>query len=109
MIGFNLLFDIEEMKEKIGWSSEYGEYTVHDYELLFSIEGCTPISEINRLCVLVEKFQGTPVYKELSIIQIYINYHFLGHDMELEGFNLYSVFYSKKLIWKLSLSISSAA
>lgn len=61
--------DIEEMKEKIGLMGDYEEYAIHDYELPFTIEEYTPISEINRLCALVEELEGTAVYKELSIIQ----------------------------------------
>lgn len=61
--------DIEEMKEKIGLTGDYEEYAIHDYELPFAIEEYTPISEINRLCALVEELEGTAVYKELRTIQ----------------------------------------
>lgn len=61
--------DLEEMKEKIGLTGDYEEYAIHDYELPFSIEEYTPISEINHLCALVEELEGTAVYKELSTIQ----------------------------------------
>ncbi|MBW8349716.1 antirestriction protein ArdA [Bacillus sp. IITD106] len=63
--------DIEDMKEKIGLNGEYEEYAVHDYELPFEIDEYTPISEINRLCAMVQELEGSPIYHELSEIQSY--------------------------------------
>lgn len=61
--------DMEEVKEKIGLNDQYEEYAIHDYELPFEIEEYTSISEINRLCELVEEIEDTPIYKELQEIQ----------------------------------------
>lgn len=63
--------DIEDMKEKIGLNGEYEEYAIHDYELPFEIDEYTPITEINRLCVMVKELEGSPIYHELSEIQSY--------------------------------------
>ncbi|MEB5968972.1 antirestriction protein ArdA [Enterococcus gallinarum] len=61
--------DMEEVKEKIGLNDQYEEFAIHDYELPFEIDEYTPISEINRLCTLVEEIEDTPIYKELREIQ----------------------------------------
>ena len=61
--------DMEDVAEKIGLNGEYEEYAVHDYELPFEIGEYTPISEINRLCAMVEELEGFPIYNELSEIQ----------------------------------------
>lgn len=45
--------DFDEMKERIGLSSQYEEYAIHDYELPFTIDEYTPIEEVNRLCAMV--------------------------------------------------------
>ena len=63
--------DIEDMKEKIGLNEEYEEYAIHDYELPFEIDEYTPITEINRLCAMVQELEGSPIYHELSEIQAY--------------------------------------
>ncbi|EOZ5987589.1 antirestriction protein ArdA [Enterococcus faecium] len=59
----------DEVKEKIGLNEQYEEYAIHDYELPFEIDEYTPISEINRLCALVETIEETPIYKDLHEIQ----------------------------------------
>ena len=56
----------EEVAEKIGLSSEYEEYAIHDYELPFKIGEYTSIDEINRLCALVEELEGTLLYDVLE-------------------------------------------
>ncbi|EKD8217474.1 antirestriction protein ArdA [Listeria innocua] len=61
--------DMEEVKEKIGLNDQYEEFAIHDYELPFEIDEYTPISEINRLCALVEEIEDTPIYNELKEIQ----------------------------------------
>lgn len=61
--------DMEDVKEKIDLNEHYEEYAIHDYELPFEINEYTPISEINRLCALVEEIEDTPIYKELREIQ----------------------------------------
>src|SRR5690625_3036243 len=63
--------DMEDVKERIGLNSEYEEYAVHDYELPFEIDEYTPITEINRLCAMVQELEGSPIYHELSEIQSY--------------------------------------
>lgn len=63
--------DIEDVKERIGLNGEYEEYAIHDYELPFEIDEYTPISEINRLCAMVQELEGSPIYHELSEIQSY--------------------------------------
>lgn len=63
--------DMENVKERIGLNSEYEEYAVHDYELPFEIDEYTPITEINRLCAMVQELEGSPIYHELSEIQSY--------------------------------------
>lgn len=68
---FTPSIDIEEVKERIGINSEYEEYATHDYELPFEISEYTPITEINRLCAMVQESEGTPIYHELSEIQGY--------------------------------------
>jgi Antirestriction protein (ArdA) len=47
--------DMEDVKIRIGLNGEYEEYTVHDYELSLKIDEYTPISEINRLCAMVQE------------------------------------------------------
>lgn len=61
--------DVEDVKERIGLNGEYEEYAIHDFELPFEIHEYTPISEINRLCELVQEIEGTPLYDALSDIQ----------------------------------------
>lgn len=63
--------DMENVKERIGLNDEYEEYVIHDAELPFEVHEYTPISEINRLCVMVEEIEGTPLYDALSEIQGY--------------------------------------
>ncbi|WP_077318276.1 antirestriction protein ArdA [Virgibacillus proomii] len=63
--------DMEDVKERIGLNSEYEEHAVHDYELPFEIDEYTPITEINRLCTMVQELEGSPIYHELSEIQSY--------------------------------------
>src|SRR5699024_1229723 len=63
--------DIEEMKERISLNGEYEEYAIHDYELPFEISEYTPISEINRICAMIQELEGSPIYHELSEIQGY--------------------------------------
>lgn len=63
--------DMEDVKERIGLNSEYEEYAVHDYELPFEIDEYRPITEINRLCAMVQELEGSPIYHELSEIQNY--------------------------------------
>lgn len=71
-----------EVKERIGLNGEYEEYAVHDYELPFEIHEYTPISEINRLCEMVQEIEGTPLYDALSEIQ---NYWFNSVEELLEN------------------------
>lgn len=59
----------DEVKEKIGLNDQYEEYAIHDYELPFEIGEYTPISEINRLCALIEEIEDTEIFKELREIQ----------------------------------------
>uniref|UniRef100_UPI00403F2E7D antirestriction protein ArdA n=1 Tax=Candidatus Enterococcus willemsii TaxID=1857215 RepID=UPI00403F2E7D len=66
---FHPPIDMEEVKEKIGLNDEYEEYAIHDYELPFEIDEYTPITEINRLCALIEEIEDTPIYNELREIQ----------------------------------------
>lgn len=61
--------NMEDVKIRIGLNGECEEYTVHDYELSFEIDEYTPISEINRLCAMVQELEGSPIYHELSEIQ----------------------------------------
>lgn len=61
--------DMEDIKEKIGLNEQYEEFVIHDYELPFEIGEHTSISEINRLCAMVEEIEDTPIYKELREIQ----------------------------------------
>jgi len=63
--------DMEDVKERIGLNGEYEEYAIHDYELPFEIDEYTPISEINRLCAMVQELEGSPIYHELAEIQGY--------------------------------------
>src|SRR5690625_3297256 len=63
--------DMEEVKECVGLNSEYEEYAIHEDELPFEIGEYTPISEIKRLCGMVEELEGSPRYHELSEIQGY--------------------------------------
>ena len=63
--------DMEDVKERIGLNSEYEEYAIHDFELPFNVDEYTPISEINRLCAMVQELEGSPIYHELSEIQAY--------------------------------------
>lgn len=63
--------DMEDVKERISLNSEYEEYAIHDYELPFEISEYTPISEINRLCSMIQELEGSPIYHELSEIQAY--------------------------------------
>ncbi|MFU0789114.1 MAG: antirestriction protein ArdA [Virgibacillus proomii] len=63
--------DMEDVKERIGLNDEYEEYAIHDYELPFKVDEYTPITEINRLCVMVEELEGSPIYNSLSEIQSY--------------------------------------
>ncbi|MBY7141918.1 antirestriction protein ArdA [Virgibacillus sp. NKC19-3] len=63
--------DMEEVKERIGLNDEYEEIAIHDYELPFEVHEYTPISEINRLCDMVQEIEGTPLYDALSEIQGY--------------------------------------
>ncbi|GIO18462.1 antirestriction protein ArdA [Oceanobacillus oncorhynchi subsp. incaldanensis] len=63
--------DMEDVKERIGLNEEYEEIAIHDYELPFDIHEYTPISEINRLCDMVQEIEGTPLYDALSEIDGY--------------------------------------
>jgi hypothetical protein len=63
--------DMEEVRERIGLNGEYEEIAVHDYELPFEIHEYTPISEINRLCEMVQEIEGTPLYNALSEVDGY--------------------------------------
>ena len=66
---FHPPIDMEEVKTKIGLIDQYEEYAIYDYELPFEVGEYTPISEINRLCSLVEEIEDTPIYKEIHEIQ----------------------------------------
>src|SRR5690625_3022606 len=68
---FSPPIDFEEVKERIGLNGEYEEYAIFDYELPFEIGEYTPISEVNRLCAMVEEIAGTPLYVSLSEVQNY--------------------------------------
>ena len=61
--------DYEEMAERIGLNGEYEEYAIHDYELPFEVDEYTPISEINRLCEMIQELDGSPILEELKEIQ----------------------------------------
>ena len=52
--------DYDEMAERIGLNDRYEEYAIHDYELPFEIDECTPIEEVKRLCTMVEEL-GHPL------------------------------------------------
>lgn len=52
--------------ERIGLNGEYEEYAIHDYELPFEVGEYTPISEINRLCEMVLKLEGTSNSKKFK-------------------------------------------
>lgn len=66
---FHPPIEMEEVKEKIGLNEQYEEYAIHDSELPFEIDEYTPLSEVNRLCALVEEIEGTPLFEELNEIQ----------------------------------------
>ncbi|CEI82964.1 antirestriction protein ArdA [Oceanobacillus oncorhynchi subsp. incaldanensis] len=61
--------DLEEMKERIGLDGEYKEYAIFDYDLPFEIDESTPVSEINRLCGMVQEMEGSPLYDALPEVQ----------------------------------------
>lgn len=61
--------DLEEMKERMGLDEEYKEYAIFDYDLPFEIDESTPVSEINRLCEMVQEIEGSPLYDALSEVQ----------------------------------------
>lgn len=63
--------DMEDVKERIGLNDEYEEYAIHDFELPFEVDEYTPISEINRLCAMVQEIEGFPLYDALSEVQGY--------------------------------------
>ena len=52
---FTFPIDFEEVKEKIGLNDEYEEYAIHDYELPFTVDEYTSISELNRLWEMVSE------------------------------------------------------
>lgn len=52
---FTFPIDFEEVKEKIGLNDEYEEYDIHDYELPFTVDEYTSISELNRLWEMVSE------------------------------------------------------
>lgn len=54
---FTFPIDFEEVKEKIGLNDEYEEYAIHDYELPFTVDEYTSISELNRLWEMVSGCQ----------------------------------------------------
>ncbi|EIE5877911.1 antirestriction protein ArdA [Listeria monocytogenes] len=66
---FHPPIEMEEVKEKIGLNEQYEEYAIHDYELPFEVNEYMPLSEVNRLCALVEEIEGTPLFEELNEIQ----------------------------------------
>ena len=46
---------LELFNEKIGLNDEYEEYAIHDYELPFTVDEYTSISELNRLWEMVSE------------------------------------------------------
>ena len=62
---FSLPVDPEDVAEKIGLSSEYQEYAIHDYELPFSVGEYESLDQLNHLCELAEELEGTPLYDAL--------------------------------------------
>src|SRR5690625_7883275 len=62
--------DFEEVKERIGLNGEYEEYAIFDYELPFEIGEYTPISEVNRLCAMVEEIAGRLLYVSICVVQM---------------------------------------
>ncbi|WP_077318111.1 antirestriction protein ArdA [Virgibacillus proomii] len=107
---FTTPIDMEEVKERIGLNSEYEEYAIHDFELPFEIHEYTPISEINRLCAMVEELlenqediicyadcedmedvaryyvEETGMLGEVPTnLQNYIHYQALRRDLEING------------------------
>src|SRR5699024_7757117 len=63
--------DMADVKECISLNGEYDDYAIHDYALPFEINEYKPITEINRLCAMVQELEGSPIYHELSEIQAY--------------------------------------
>lgn len=60
--------DFDDVKERIGLNDEYEEYAVHDYELPFSIDEYTSISEINRKCEIITELEGYSFFEDISVL-----------------------------------------
>lgn len=74
---FSPPIDFDTVKDRIGLNDEYEEYAIHDYELPFSIDEYTSISEINRKCELVTELESYAFFENISSI---LNYWF--NDLE---------------------------
>lgn len=60
--------DIEELKERLFLVNE-NDYVIHHYDLPFCIDEHIEIEELNRLCTLAKKLEGTPVEHEINVVQ----------------------------------------
>jgi hypothetical protein len=69
---FTFPIDFEEVKEKIGLNDEYEEYAIHDYELPFTVDEYTSISELNRLWEMVSELPEE-LQSELSALLTHTN------------------------------------
>jgi len=69
---FSPPIDFKEVKERIGLNAEYEEYVIFNYDLPFEIGEYTPISEVNRLCAMVEEIAGISLYDSLSEVTLFI-------------------------------------
>ena len=82
---FAPLIDWDDLKERIGLNSEYEEYAIHDWELLFEISEYTSIEEINLLCSMAEGLASTDIGEAPVSLQNYIDYESYGRDLEISG------------------------
>lgn len=65
--------NLEDIKEKIGLNDKH-KYAIADvvivgHELPFDIDEHTSIEELNHLCDLIKKLEGTPVEFEMKAVQ----------------------------------------
>lgn len=63
--------DIEVLKERLFLDNENSDYLILNYDLPFCVDEHVEIEELNRLCVLAEKLEGTPVEYEIAAIEQY--------------------------------------
>lgn len=66
--------EIDDIKEKIGLNDKYKRYGIADifitnYGWPFDTNEYTSIEEINRLCILAKKIEGTPIEFEIRGVQ----------------------------------------